>query len=89
MEQPATDLEMMKQPDYWPRWPLLPVKRRVKHSSPDTGLLFANGKPIIYTVNMFQLDDLPGKTWGEKLANGEKIEFTSFEEMVAAGWEVD
>jgi len=84
------DVAMMKNPDAWPCWPVLPVKLYSKPDNfPKCGFLFADGKPAIYMTNLYALDDRPGTTYKEKLEGVERVEFSSFEEMVATGWEVD
>lgn len=83
------DLAMVQDPNSWPRWPILPVKRPVKGSFPECGSLFADGKPAIYRIGLYQLGDKPGTTYAEKFAGVERLEFPSFEAMLAAGWEVD
>lgn len=83
------DLNMMKSPDNWPRWPLLPIKRSKGPGFPQCASLFADGKPTVILTNLWALEDLPGSTYGEKFANVEKIEYPSFDALVTDGWRVD
>ena len=86
---PPRDLTFMLNMDLWPRWSVLPIKRSQKQGWPETAMLFADGKPTVYKVNLFSIDDKPGVTWGEKLKDAEKIEYSNFETLVADGWRVD
>lgn len=39
--QPGDDHLMMTSPEYWPNWPILPLKRkRLDWGLPDTGILY-------------------------------------------------
>lgn len=88
------DLEMMINPLDWPRWPLLPIKRRRAHDW-ETAVLYADkgtvkdGKPtIIKNFNIFE----PAKeatTWSEAFKGHEKQTYNSFDELLADGWRVD
>ena len=89
-DREARDLAQMQNPDEWPLWPLLPIKRSVKGGSwPETALLFANGEPVVIKGDLYQLDKRPGTTYAEKFAGLEKQAYLSFEAMVADGWRVD
>ncbi|MBI2851974.1 MAG: hypothetical protein HYX84_02555 [Chloroflexi bacterium] len=77
MPQTMDHIQMLKDEDRWPRWPVLPMIRR---RDGECGLVVAGRGPTIYLANLFQLDKLP---------SAEKISFASYEDMVDAGWEVD
>lgn len=83
------DLERMKAHNDWPMWPVLPIKKRVKNSSPECAILFADGRPTVIKTGLYALDDLPGKSYAEKFAGLQKQEYPTFEALVADGWEVD
>lgn len=90
-ERRSKELAMMQDPDRWPKWPHLPMK---KYSTTpgafpekfgylidvDTDASTAGGsvKPILYTYP------------GEPVPVGTVIEqFKTFEELLDAGWVVD
>jgi len=83
MRSMTEEVKMMKDPGSWPMWPVLPV---VKHAAGSCGILTADGKPIIYLVNML---DLSSGVLKDMLVDKPKVEFESFEAIFNAGWEVD
>lgn len=79
--RPGQDLEMMQDPDEWPLWPQLPLKRRGHHEdSRRTGFLVAipELEPVVYLGIV-----------GTVVLKRDTIEYSSFEELLAAGWLVD
>lgn len=86
---PGDDLEMMRSPDRWPCWPVLPLKRydgKDRCGFPSTGLIAElDGVPrfTVFDGNLFQrplcFDD--PKTV--------RYDYDSFEAMLADGWVVD
>ncbi len=79
------DLQMMQNPDKWPQWPYLPVKRWVKdRQTPDLAIMSVTGesasKPIVYFKNMFD---------SKALIRTKHLEYASFEELLNDGWVVD
>lgn len=79
------DLSFMQTSDNWPRYPILPIKRKNNDIGFwDCAILFADGRPIVYHCNMFQLAD---KTL--TLESCKKNTYDSFEALVADGWIVD
>lgn len=78
-------VEFLKNSDVWPNWPACPVKNKsiAENDFPFVcGLVFAK-VPTVYKLNLF-------KPWTEEeFEAAHKWEYTSFEEMVSAGWEVD
>lgn len=95
-----TDLEMMKRPAQWPRWPLLPLKRpRPEGGFPDTGFLAAySTQPSTATRIVPDAVVMLGSIYQIKesgslraLVEGweRKEKFDSLEALVAAGWRVD
>lgn len=88
-ERLERDLEGMKSPGSWPRWPVLPLKRRDRaESGPEMGILAVRGldekpEPIVYRTNMFE-----ATSW-EKLDENPKYTYESFEALQADGWVVD
>jgi hypothetical protein len=69
----SNDLQFMKDPDRWPRWPLLPVKRGTQ-----MGLMLEH--PRVYLRNLW--DSTP-------LADVESIKYDTYESVIADGWIVD
>jgi len=84
--QEQDDVEMLKRPSLWPRWPIIPVKRYPDGSNrPRCGVVFDDRGDTwsVLLVNMFVLAELP-------LIDGvEKIVYDSPEAIVADGWMVD
>lgn len=80
--------KMMMDPDSWPCWPYLPVKRK-NYSLKDKnlGLLTADGgkeEKTIYHVYLFALP----KTLQEFL-NSPTTVYPNIDELLADGWVVD
>jgi hypothetical protein len=84
MIMPKEELDMMKNPNKWPQWPVLPLIRRTRGESPGyEGILFDDPKVrfTVYHGNIFMdlghLESCPQKV------------YASFEEILADGWAVD
>jgi hypothetical protein len=86
----AADLRVLIDPDSWPRWPVLPLKRwdKERHTW-DFGTVFADRRPIVYRVSIFAIDKPTGTKWGDIFAELSREEYESPAQMVVAGWEVD
>lgn len=94
---PGDDREFILNPVLWPRWPLLPLKRRNDKNPPfDCGLLIAvdpaKGKlaTTVFCAYLFGLQN--GKTIKELLIdnpNVERIEYDNVDALLADGWVVD
>lgn len=82
--QNSTDQEMVEDPDSWPVWPYLPMKRR----SPETGQLehgyFFNSSTTNNKALVFYTGGLYDPTPGAKKPTGLAVE-----QVLAAGWRVD
>lgn len=76
-------LRMVPNPNTWPNWPVLPLKKRMPDYELELGYIFEDGGKTykIYKGNVFAAD--PGKT------DPIIAEFNSVEDMVLAGWIVD
>jgi len=74
------DQQFMEKQTTWPQWPALPIKRVVEGKR-EVGILWADGKPTVYLVNMWNLP--------ADLTTAEHIDYPSFKEVVDAGWVVD
>ena len=68
--------EFMESPDKWPRWPQLPLVNR----KTDKSGFIIEGSTSVFLGNIW--DDLDFHTM-------ESIIYSSIEEIVDAGWEVD
>lgn len=86
-EEMQADLKMMKEPDSWPLWPLLPMKKVADTGNP--GFLLATGKPKLYLRNFLELKDIGIRTIGEVDEKIAAKEYTSFEEILDDGWIID
>ena len=87
-EELKKDLEGMKNPDIWPQWPVLPVKRHSDEKGIEVGLIVEKDmkspvESIVYLNNMFSL-----KSW-EDLDKMPNLKYESFEALQADGWVVD
>lgn len=77
------DLAFMQNPDQWPRYPRLPLKRRgnIDLSDPHAlALLVADGQPTIYFGNLY--------LEAEKIIDLERREYASFQAL-AVDYTVD
>lgn len=89
-KEKTEDLKLMKDPQSWRRWPILPVKKLVENGErPKIGFLLAIGKPIVYLKNMYDLKDLGITTVKEIMEKVESKEYSSFDDIVDDGWTVD
>lgn len=75
------DIKFMKNSSSWPRWPLLPIKRR-GNPSPECALLLADEGPVIHKVDLYTVTE-------ESIKTAPVERFDSFEAIVSAGWRVD
>ena len=77
------DVEMMQTPSEWPAYPYLPLKhsRDTIHGWPRLGFLIAKQGFVVFAENMFGMPEQPGFPQTE--------EYSSAEEVFAAGWLVD
>lgn len=81
------DLEFINNPMEWPMWPALPLKA----FSPDgfkCAILMAGALKVYLGANLFDLNERPGNTWGEKLKGFETKKYESAEALLAE-WRID
>lgn len=75
------DAEMMKRPNLWPAWPILPLKRKKGPGESEEGFIADSLQPNrVYLANMFMIgviNPLPFQ------------DYDSPEAIVADGWKVD
>lgn len=89
-KQKEEDLKLMKDPESWIRWPILPVKKILDDGGrPEFGFLLAIEKPTVFLGNMFDLHDLGVKTVKDIIEKVEGKEYPSFDSIVNDGWIVD
>lgn len=77
------DLQMMQEPQRWPAYPRLPLKRTQGGGWPELGFLqCVSGvvPPIVYLGNIY--DHL-------SVQQLERLEYSGFHELQEAGWVVD
>ncbi len=80
-----TDKEMIDNPDLWPNWPFLPVKRRDNSlENKNLGVLIDENDShrTVYHVYMF---DLPKNGLKDK----PKTLYPNTDTMIAEGWRID
>ena len=78
-------LAMLRSPERWPRWPVLPVVR----GPVDAGVVIHGGAeaaPTVYIVNLYSLK--PGLLVPQ-LKDRPKHVYATLEAMLADGWRVD
>lgn len=85
------DRKFVSDPEEWPRWPLLPVKRRDGdqfHQHGYCGFMFADGRPRVYLGYMYELGAGYPKTWGEALSKYKAVEYADVDALLSV-WTVD
>lgn len=75
------DKAFILDPDKWPHWPVLPVKR-IKDTQMDLGCLLDTGKIIVVLSNMWALKNTP-------ISEQKSITYRTVDELLADGWRVD
>lgn len=83
-----TDAEMMADPERWPRWPCLPLKKPgPRGQTPRHGFLLAQ-EGMLTTIHIGSIFDVE-RVNGAARSQGEQERYSSVAEIVAAGWMVD
>lgn len=78
----ARELKMMESREDWPRWPLLPIKRRVEgESGIQIATLYASDPLEFFEVSMYGLQDA--------IKGGMKGTQVTPLQLVNGGWVVD
>lgn len=81
--------EYMQDPGMWPHWPILPMRKSTKGLDGEYGVVVCNGNERsllrVYKADMFAFVECDAK----KAADLPREEFSSIEELLAAGWLVD
>lgn len=78
----AESLRMMADPDRWPQWPLLPLKRYDTANHLHAGYL-------VHTTGDDQFTVFQGNMFMAKPATDPKIKYENYGAIVRDGWEVD
>lgn len=85
-ERRAEELAFIKNPENWPRWPVLPVVARKPAGLLEQrcGLVHASDLTKVYFVNMFALASREPKpaTWAEAFAGVETKSFPDVEGLL-------
>jgi hypothetical protein len=98
-ERQAKDLKYLKDPELWPQWPIMPMKKHTEGKPmPTCGTVFA-AEELLTTViidegvllwgNEKEHERVSGKTYGEIAAMFPNEKFDSPEVMLLSGWECD
>jgi hypothetical protein len=78
-------LAFLANPARWPAYPFLPLlKGDFGEGTDEVGVLYADGKPVIYRTNLFTLP----KTVEEFRALPQSC-YGSFADILADGWRID
>lgn len=89
MNDLAMHQKMMESPADWPRWPVLPVKRRSQDPDnpglPEVGIM-TPGSWNVYRMNMLQLQT---GSLTEQLRATDAIEYPDVLAVLDDGWRVD
>jgi hypothetical protein len=84
---------MMQNPRGWPRYPILPVKKRPLQPGewPTCGIMTSATGANVYEISIYNLETTPDiAKWLEENVPPEKIhKFESFDVAIMAGWVVD
>ena len=82
-EEQQRDIDMMRDPDRWPQWPVLPVKRTdlTKDPAREVGIIGDGGGPTIHLRNLFASST--------QIKDAKRMEYLDFTELVQDGWGVD
>jgi hypothetical protein len=88
------DLEMIENPNRWPNWPVLPVKRpRLKDDTgfPQLGVIFEvpAQRYTVHVLNMIMFAEAPADQHEKLLREAEKFAYPDAAAMLADGWVVD
>lgn len=86
-ERRAEDVRMIRTPNNWPRWPLLPVKRASKQpgAMPECAILTEDAVGFrLYDANMFEI-----AAHNKKLTDAPFKPYPTAEAVVDDGWTVD
>jgi hypothetical protein len=84
MTREESEAKMIKTPNDWPRWPVLPLKRNREKAEFETAVLFedkyhAAGTPRVYLSNMYA-----------KVEESTKyIDYASVDALLNDGWRID
>lgn len=79
----------LRDPGLWPHWPILPMKKDLRQSDGEHGVVVYNGSKRsslrVYKADMFAFSECDA----EQVSNLPTEDFSSIDELIAAGWLVD
>lgn len=79
--QERNDKAMMSNPDLWPNWPYLPIKRPHAAEGMQCAMLFATLPPVVILSNLFDTS--------EDKKNAERVEYSDIDAVLNDNWVVD
>lgn len=81
---------MMRTPDMWPRWPLLPIKRyNPEHHGTEVAVMFAVADHLT-TVFLGYMFAAKGPTIADAMAcYPNRLRYDTYEDIIKDGWIVD
>ncbi len=83
------DQRMMEHPERWPRWPVLPIKRRMDHGLPDYAVMLAiehHGTTVVH-INLSYISN--GKTLNQIVEDSATTVYPDIDSLLDDGWIVD
>lgn len=87
--------QILKDEDFWPMWPFLPVKRYYKDQEQELGVIWAGAKFDVTICNVFALPGDPTDRKGIRKLRVEEFKripahtYLNVEDVVKDGWVVD
>ena len=83
-EREQATIDMLKDPNTWPRWPVLPMKRLDDTEAVGVVVAVSGYEYTLFKTNMYLVPNTV-----EELLKLDKEQFKSAEDVLAAGWVVD
>lgn len=88
-ERRQQDAAMIREPEEWPRWPQLPLKRS-RDGFTELGVMFAVKEWLdTPTVFLGGMNEFRGETFTEAVAGHERKEYLDLDGLLDDGWTVD
>lgn len=82
MSEREHDLSMMRDPNAWPQWPILPLKRSTPDDPLDCGFIAEQEEIIVYHGTMFEVKEAVADT-------SRHLRYSTWDEVYDDGWRVD
>lgn len=84
------DRAFIEDPDNWPQWPLLPMKRIDSNQRLECAFIVSGDSGVkLYRGNIFAIYERPGNTLAEKLTDVPIYKYESVDALLADGWVID